>query len=75
MTARSNLLAFLRERGAASFPEINRAMGVSRGHANVEILQALREGVLRREGVRRKYRYALSQGGRRVTSVFDLALA
>ena len=75
MTFRARLLAFLGERGAATFPEINRAIGGSRAHAWMELKEAMTAGLLQRAGVRRKYVYSLKQGGRRITSVFDLAYA
>lgn len=73
MTARAELLAFLGGRISATFPEINRALGTPRGQAWMEVKRATDAGLLRRDGERRKYTYSLMQGGRRLTSVFDLA--
>lgn len=76
-TRRDQLLQFVGEHPDCSFPEITRALGVTRTNAGKIVADAVNSGALVRYGRRRLYTYRLASGApaalRRPASIFHLA--
>ena len=66
---RAQVLELIKERGSVSLKDVSNALGISKVHAGVLLLDMTEGGELERTGVSRHYRYSLPA----LEAVSDLA--
>jgi len=74
MTRADQIVALLKARGGATFPEIYKALGIRPGNASRVVADMLTRRLIVRKGEKRKTVYTLAHQGvaaRRAASIFD----